>query len=110
MGVSDFNTSPAHDEEPRFCPHCGSNDVRFVQRGYAGLTDAAHQYVACDACGKTTYEILSRTERELRIERLEPGATFRFEGAEYRVKRILRAGLNELLVYVDPIIKTTQRS
>lgn len=110
MGVSYFNTSPTPDEEPRRCPHCGSDDVHFVQRGYAGLTDAAHQFVACNACDKKTYEILSRTERDLRIERLEPGTQFRFEGADYRVKRILRVGLNELLVYVDPVVKSTQYS
>ncbi|MFW6074358.1 MAG: hypothetical protein ACOC9Y_02105 [Chloroflexota bacterium] len=94
--------------ESKRCPHCGSSDTRFTQRGYAGLTDAPDQYITCRDCGEVTYEIISRTERELRIDRIESGSTFKHDGNEYTVRRILRVGIDELLVYVQ-LAKTETR-
>ena len=74
-----------------------------MQRGLTGVSDESDQYFTCSACGQTTYEILSRTERQLRMLRLEPGRSFRLEGLEYAVVRVLKAGLFENLVYVKPV-------
>ena len=84
------------------CPACGSERTRRTRRGYAGNVDTADQYVTCADCGETTYEIISRSERELRVDRLEPGRRFKHEGSEYIVSRILKVGLDEALVYVRP--------
>ncbi len=89
------------EEDSRACPHCGSVDTQFIQRGFAGATDASDQYINCRGCGEITYEIISRTGRELRIDRIEPGSKFKYAGHEYTVRRILRVGLDELLVYVQ---------
>lgn len=84
------------------CPACGSSRTRRTRRGYTGQVDTPDQYVTCHDCGETTYEIISRTERELRVDRLEPGRRFKHEGGEYIVSRILKVGLDEALVYVRP--------
>lgn len=86
----------------RQCAQCGSGDTMFVQRGLAGATDERDQYVACNACGRLTYEIVSRTQREIRIGRLEAGRTVRLGDFTYTVSRVLKVGLNECLVYVKP--------
>ncbi len=90
------------DEIERACPSCGSTSVEFVRRGFAGHTDAADQYFTCHECGRVTYEILSRNQREMRMDRIEPGRSIRHDGAEYTVSRVLRAGEDEMLVYVRP--------
>lgn len=84
------------------CPLCGSQNIRRIRRGYAGQIDTPDQYVSCLDCGETTYEIIARSERELRVDRLEPGRRFKYQGAEYLVSRILKIGLDEALVYVRP--------
>lgn len=64
------------------CPECGSAHIRRVHRGYAGQVDTPDQYYTCNDCGETTYEIISRTDRELRVDRLEPGRRFKHHGSE----------------------------
>lgn len=86
----------------RQCAQCGSIDTTFVQRGLAGATDERDQYTRCNACGRVTYEIVSRTQREIRIGRLEPGRAVRLGDSMYVVSRVLKVGLNESLVYVKP--------
>jgi hypothetical protein len=88
--------------QQRTCPECGSDDTVLVQRGFAGTTDDHNQYFTCNACGKVTFEILSRTPREIRVGRLDPGRQVRHEGGEYVVSRVLKVGLNESLVYLKP--------
>lgn len=73
-----------------------------MKRGYTGRVDTADQYIICAECGATTFEIISRSERELRVDRLEPGRRFKHQGGEYIVSRILKVGLDEALVYVRP--------
>jgi hypothetical protein len=73
-----------------------------VQRGFAGMTDDHNQYFTCNDCGRVTFEILSRTQREIRVGRLEAGRQVRHEGGEYIVSRVLKVGLNESLVYLKP--------
>jgi transposase-like protein len=88
--------------EQRRCPQCGSFQTTHVQRGLAGATDERDQFYSCDECGRVTYEIISRTPREIRIGRLETGREVRLAGHPYTVSRVLKVGLNESLVYVKP--------
>ena len=92
----------------RTCPECGGDDTTLVQRGFAGMTDDHNQYFTCNDCGRITFEILSRTPKEIRIGRLEPGRQVRHEGGEYTVSRILKVGLNESLVYLKPADSAAQ--
>lgn len=87
----------------RTCPDCGSDRTVLVARGLTGMTDEANQYYRCDDCGRVTFEIISRTAREVRAERLEPGKQLREAGKPYVVRRVLKVGFNEYLVYVRPV-------
>lgn len=73
-----------------------------TQRGLAGATDERDQYFRCADCGRVTFEIVSRTAREMRMGRFEAGRTIRLAGDEYLISRVLKVGLNESLVYVKP--------
>lgn len=86
----------------RCCPWCAGTDVEFVQRGFAGKTDAHDQYFRCCACGKTTWEIVSKTAQEVRIARYEAGKSFLERGDRYVIKRVLKVGFNEYLLYLRP--------
>jgi uncharacterized Zn finger protein len=88
--------------EQRICPDCGSERTTLVQRGLAGATDEANQFFRCQDCGRVTYEIVSRTAREVRIDRLAPGRSLREAGKLYQVRRVLKVGLNEYLIYLRP--------
>ena len=57
----------------RRCPWCDSTDVETVQRGFAGKTDGNDQYFRCRTCGKTTWEMVSKTAQEVRLGRYEAG-------------------------------------
>ena len=89
--------------ESRLCPKCGSGATSLVQRGLAGATDERDQYFACRDCGRVTYEIVSRSARDLRMGRYETGRPIKLAGDEYVVSRVLKVGLNESLVYVKPL-------
>ncbi|MFN8513342.1 MAG: hypothetical protein U0232_19995 [Thermomicrobiales bacterium] len=86
----------------RRCPWCESADIETVQRGYTGKTDTNDQYYRCRACGKTTWEIVSKTAQEVRINRYEVGKSFTERGDRYLIKRILKVGFNEYLIYLRP--------
>ena len=88
----------------RVCPWCESVAVRFVQRGYVGPTDEVNQYLVCTDCNKTTYEILAKTAREMRLGRYKPGDLYqdRTHGTRYAIVRVLRSGQNEFLLYLKP--------
>jgi hypothetical protein len=89
----------------RVCPWCESENVRFVQRGYVGPTDEVDQYLVCGACHKTTYEIVAKTAREMRLGRYKPGDVYqdRPQQTRYTINRVLRAGQNEYLLYLKPL-------
>lgn len=89
----------------RTCPWCESADVRFVQRGYAGLTDEVDQYLVCGNCGKTTYQIVAKTAREMRLGRYKSGDVYRdrTQSTQYTISRVLRVGQNEFLIYLRPM-------
>jgi hypothetical protein len=89
----------------RVCPWCESAEVRLVQRGYAGPTDEVDQYLICAGCGKTTYEIVAKTAREMRLGRYKPGDVYRdrTQNTQYTISRVLRVGQNEFLIYLRPM-------
>ena len=90
----------------RRCPWCDSYDTSFVHRGYTGPTDEINQYFSCNACKKITYELVSKTAREMRIGRYRAGGTFRDaeNQTRYQVSRVLKVGINEYLVYLRPLV------
>ncbi|MCC6314974.1 MAG: hypothetical protein IT337_13285 [Thermomicrobiales bacterium] len=90
----------------RVCPWCGGAETRFVSRGYTGPTDESDQYFVCADCGKPTYELVALTAREMRLGRYKPGDVYqdRPNRTRYSVTRVLRAGANEFLIYLKPLI------
>lgn len=86
----------------RICPDCGSDRTELVQRGLADLANETDQYYRCLDCGRVTYEIVARTAREIRAGRIELGRVIRAGGRSYTVRRILKIGVNEYLVYLRP--------
>ncbi|MDP9371844.1 MAG: hypothetical protein M3Q65_05205 [Chloroflexota bacterium] len=89
-------------QRQRECPWCGSAAMETVPRGYAGRTDENDQYSRCHGCGKITWEMVSKTAQELRLGRYEPGKSFTERGDRYLIKRILKVGFNEYLLYLTP--------
>lgn len=49
-----------------------------------------------------TYEIISRSARDVRLESIQSGKVIREHGHNYRVVRILKVGLDEHLIYLRP--------
>ena len=95
-------------QSERTCPWCGSASTRLVQRGYTGPTDEVDQYFTCGGCGKTTFELISKTAREMRLGRFCAGQVYqdRANHTRYHVSRVLKVGVNEYLVYLKPIEAT----
>ena len=85
------------------CPACGSAKVVQTPRGYAGRTDTPHQYSTCESCGQVIYEIMSASQREIRLHRYEPNSLFAREGVTYRISRILKVGFDEFLLYLKVV-------
>jgi DNA-directed RNA polymerase subunit RPC12/RpoP len=96
------------NEEGRECPWCGSRDTSFFKRGLTGPTDERDQYITCNRCGRLTYEIVSRTGRDMRVGQFRAGGTFRDNSRQtkYTINRVLKVGLNEFLLYLKPVIPT----
>lgn len=96
---------PANDSG-RQCPWCGSTNTIFFRRGLTGPTDERDQYFTCEDCGRLTYEIVSRTSRDMRVGQFRAGGSFRDNARQtkYTITRVLRAGLNEVLLYLKPVI------
>jgi len=93
--------------ERRRCPWCSSDQTKLVQRGFIGPTDERDQYFTCRDCGMLTFEIVSKTAREMRLGQYRPGATYRDNPRQtrYRISRILKVGVNEHLLYLKPIVR-----
>lgn len=89
-------------EDIRICPACGSEQTVLIQRGLVGPTDESDQYFTCESCGRRTYQILSRTMREMRSSQIAVGRSILADGDPYTVLRILKVGLDEHLIYVRP--------
>lgn len=90
----------------RRCPWCGSGETHLVQRGYTGPTDEVNQYFTCRRCGKVTFELVAKTQREMRLGRFKQGGVYKDSANQtrYQVTRVLKVGLNEFLIYLKPII------
>jgi hypothetical protein len=93
-------------ERQRRCPWCESTNTRFFKRGLTGPTDERDQYFTCEDCGRLTYEIVSRTRRDMRVGQFRAGGSFRDNArkTKYTITRVLNAGMNEVLLYLKPII------
>jgi hypothetical protein len=99
------STAPSSPVPGRVCPWCSSTDTVLVQRGYTGPTDEIDQYFHCKKCGKVTYEIVSKTAREMRLGRFHVGGVYKdiAHQTRYEVFRVLKVGINEYLLYLKPL-------
>ncbi|MCC6625931.1 MAG: zinc ribbon domain-containing protein [Chloroflexi bacterium] len=88
------------DLSTRLCPTCGSPHLLQTPRGFAGRSDTPHQYLTCQQCGQIVYEILSVTQRDIRLNRYEAGAVVVRDSLTYTVRRILKVGFDEHLLYL----------
>ena len=94
------------------CPWCGADSLVFTSRGYTGPTDEVDQYFTCDACHKPTFEIVAKTAREMRLGRYRAGGIFKEPSTRdrYRIRRVLKVGINEFLIYLEPILDARSRA
>ncbi len=92
----------------RQCPWCGSDELSFISRGYTGPTDEVDQYFTCQSCNKATYEIVAKSAREMRLGRYRAGAIYKEPSTRerYRISRVLKVGINEFLIYLQPLVST----
>lgn len=90
----------------RECPWCGSRDTVFVQRGLTMGRDSKDQYIRCHDCGKVTFDIVARTDRDIRIGGYRLNGVFRdpTHQTRYTIYRMLKVGFNEFLLYLRPIL------
>lgn len=100
----------SQSESQRTCPWCGSSNTSFYKRGLTGPTDERDQYLTCHECGRLTYEIVSRTSRDMRVGQYRAGGTFRDNARQtkYTINRVLKVGFNEFLLYVKPIFPSPE--
>lgn len=112
-GIAPRQTAKANDQQDtpanengRQCPWCGSRNTTFFKRGLTGPTDERDQYITCNDCGRLTYEIVSRTSRDMRVGQFRAGGTFRDNARQtkYTINRVLKVGLNEFLLYLKPVL------
>jgi ribosomal protein L37E len=85
----------------RLCAACGSPQVTVVPRGFAGKTDTSDQYLLCQRCGQKTYEIVSVTQRDLRLYQYAVNHRYERDGITYRIRRVLKVGFDEFLLYLQ---------
>lgn len=104
--TADEPRAKAPQDGGRVCPWCGSDDTTFYKRGLTGPTDERDQYFTCNDCGRLTYEIVSRTNRDMRVGQFRAGGTFRDNARQtkYSISRVLKVGLNEFLLYLKPVL------
>jgi len=97
---------PVGDGNDRVCPWCGSTNTTFFKRGLTGPTDERDQYFTCEDCGRLTFEIISRTSRDMRVGQFRAGGSFRDNARQtkYTITRVLKAGINEILLYLRPVV------
>lgn len=112
----DVLQTPSEDrtmqENRRECPWCGSTNTLFYKRGFTGPTDERDQYFTCEDCGRWTYEIVSRTSRDMRVGQFRAGGSFRDHArkTKYTISRVLKVGMNEVLLYLKPIVPRTDET
>ena len=86
----------------RRCPWCDSTDVETVQRGFAGKTDGNDQYFRCRACGKTTWEMISKTAQEVRLGRYTAGKSSTNAATATSSSASSRSASTNYLLYLRP--------
>lgn len=103
---------PHFGQVDRTCPWCGSADVRLFTRGYTGPTDETDQYFVCTNCKRTTYELVSKNAREMRLGRWRSGGIYREPSTQtkYHISRILKVGVNEFLIYLKPLVDDSENA
>jgi hypothetical protein len=96
------------DVSNRRCPWCNSDDTRHTLRGYVGQSNDRDQYLTCNRCRRLTYEIVSRTPRDIRLGQFQVGDLWRDHArqTQYVITRILKAGASETLLYVRPVVRS----
>ena len=106
--VTDHQAVPSERTDQRICPWCQSTDTLLVQRGFVGPTDERDQYFTCASCNRLTYEIVSRTVRDVKLGQFRVGGIYRDSARQtkYTISRVLKVGFNELLLYVKPVVST----
>ena len=79
----------------------------YVQRGFVGPTDDRNQYLVCNRCDRLTFEIISKTVRDMRVGQFRVGGNYRdpMRQTKYTITRVLKVGMNECLLYVKPVIR-----
>lgn len=77
-----------------------------MQRGLAGGGTSKDQYIRCADCGKVTYDIVSKNDRDIRIGSYRLNGVFRDpeHQTRYTIYRMLKVGFNEFLLYLRPIL------
>jgi len=97
---------PQQTQADRRCPWCGSAEIRLISRGYTGPTDEVDQYFTCASCGQTTYELVAKTAREMRLGRYRSGGIYKDPANQtrYHISRVLKVGVNEFLIYLKPLV------
>ena len=108
FGGNGGSQDPTLDGDAHICPWCGSADTVHVQRGFVGKTDDRNQYLICNACDRLTFEIISKTVRDMRVGQFRVGGTYRDAARQikYTITRVLKVGMNESLLYVKPVIRS----
>jgi hypothetical protein len=98
---------PEAEDISRRCPWCNSDDTRHTLRGYVGPSNDRDQYLTCNQCRRLTYEIVSRTPRDIRLGHFQVGDVWRDHARQtkYVITRILKAGASETLLYVRPVVR-----
>jgi hypothetical protein len=78
----------------------------FVQRGLASGQASPNQYIRCHDCGRVTYDIVAKNDREIRISSYRQGGIYRDaeHQTRYTIYRMLKVGFNEFLLYLRPIV------
>jgi transposase-like protein len=106
------DTVSSPGDSARECPWCGSDKLNFVSRGYTGPTDEVDQYFTCQSCHKPTYEIVAKSAREMRLGRYRPGAIYKEPATRqrYRISRVLKVGVNEFLIYLQPLARASAQA
>jgi hypothetical protein len=98
------DTFSGPERSARTCPWCGAADLTYTSRGYTGPTDEVDQYFTCRSCHKSTFEIVAKSAREMRLGRFRAGGLYKEPSTRdrYTIRRVLKVGVNEFLIYLEP--------
>lgn len=103
---SQQQSHPTWQSTDRECPWCGSSDTDHTMRSLAGGQESRDQFLRCDDCNRTTYEIVALAGREVRLERYQSGGEYRdpVQRTKYTIYRMLKIGFDEYLLYLRPVL------